>query len=277
MLAKIVIDTTGDGDIFTAANVAGEDDVLEDSIHGTMNTAWLFGGLDVPRWLEFKMNEKPAFSEFTQRAREQLSQFSLPMPAWRDDVVVFMGPRLSGFNAVDLEDLNQVEHLSRQRMQDLLRFYRTHAPGFENAWVMLTAPQIGVRHSRRMRGQTQMTGEDWKMGVWHDDEVGVSPSLAPKFASVSIPYRALIAERVPNLIAAGRHMSSDAQTHTFMREIPQCWVTGQAAGAAAALAASAEVDAIEVDIDALQRALLKQGAFLRPKRNFSPVGQQISE
>mgnify|MGYP001277493897 CR=1 FL=1 len=160
VLAKIVIDTTGDGDIFTAANVAGEDDVLEDSIHGTMNTAWLFGGLDVPRWLEFKMNEKSAFSEFTQHAREQLSQFSLPMPAWRDDVVVFMGPRLSGFNVIDLEDLNQVEHLSRQRMLDLLRFYRTHAPGFENAWVMLTAPQIGVRHSRRMRGQSQMTGQD---------------------------------------------------------------------------------------------------------------------
>ena len=276
VLAKIVIDTTGDGDIFTAANVAGEEDVLEDSIHGTMNTAWLFGGLDVPRWLEFKMNEKSAFSEFTQRAREQLGQFSLPMPAWRDDVVVFMGPRLSGFNAVDLEDLNQVEHLSRQRMQDLLRFYRTHAPGFEDAWVMLTAPQIGVRHSRRMRGQTQMTGKDWKTGVWHDDEVGVSPSLAPKFSSVSIPYRALIADRVPNLIAAGRHMSSDAQTHTFMREIPQCWVTGHAAGAAAALAVSTDVDAIEVDINTLQKALLQQGAFLRTKSNLSLDGQQIS-
>ena len=49
VLATIAIDTTGDGHVFTAANVAGEDDVLEDSIHGTMNTAWLFGGLDVPR------------------------------------------------------------------------------------------------------------------------------------------------------------------------------------------------------------------------------------
>jgi len=263
VLASVVIDTTGDGDVFTRAGESAEDDVQEGSIHGTMNTAWLFGGLEIPRWLEFKMTEKQAFSEFTALARERFNQFSLPMPAWRDDVAVFMGPRLSGFSAVDLEDLNQVEYLSRQRMQDLLGFYRDLAPGFEEAWVMLTAPQVGVRHSRRMQGLARMTGAQWKAGVRHADEIGVSPSLAPKFDPVSIPYKALIARGVPNLLAAGRHLSSDAQTHTFMREIPQCWVTGHAAGAAAALAANAGVDAVDVDIKELQAALLKQGAYLR--------------
>lgn len=263
VLAKMVVDTTGDGDIFVGAGEAAEDDVQDGSIHHTMNTAWLFGGLEIPRWLEFKMTEKQAFSEFTAKARDRFNQFSLPMPAWRDDVAVFMGPRLSGFSAIDLEDLNQVEHLSRQRMQGLLAFYRDHAPGFENAWVMLTGPQIGVRHSRRLQGLGRMTGTDWKAGVRHADEVGVSPSLAPKFNSVSIPYRSLVARGVPNLLAAGRHMSSDAQTHTFMREIPQCWVTGHAAGAAAALAADAGVDAADVNIADLQAALLKQGAHLR--------------
>jgi hypothetical protein len=263
VLAKMVVDTTGDGDIFVGAGEAAENDVQDGSIHHTMNTAWLFGGLEIPRWLEFKMTEKQAFSEFTAKARDRFNQFSLPMPAWRDDVAVFMGPRLSGFSAIDLEDLNQVEHLSRQRMQGLLAFYRDHAPGFENAWVMLTGPQIGVRHSRRLQGLGRMTGTDWKAGVRHADEVGVSPSLAPKFNSVSIPYRSLVARGVPNLVAAGRHMSSDAQTHTFMREIPQCWVTGHAAGAAAALAADAGVDAADVNIADLQAALLKQGAHLR--------------
>lgn len=267
VLAKMVVDTTGDGDIFVGAGESAEDDVQEGSIHGTMNTAWLFGGLEIPKWLEFKMTEKQAFSEFTAKARDRFNQFSLPMPAWRDDVAVFMGPRLSGFSAVDLEDLNQVEHLSRQRMQGLLAFYREHAPGFENAWVMLTGPQIGVRHSRRLRGLGRMTGADWKAGIRHADEVGVSPSLAPKFANVSIPYRSLVARGVPNLLAAGRHMSSDAQTHTFMREIPQCWVTGHAAGAAAALAADAGVDAADVNITELQAALLKQGAHLRVPGN----------
>jgi hypothetical protein len=263
VLASVVVDTTGDGDIFVGAGEAAEDDIQDGSIHHTMNTAWLFGGLEIPKWLDFKMTEKPAFSAFTALARDRFNQFSLPMPAWRDDVAVFMGPRLSGFSAVDLEDLNQVEHLSRQRMQGLLSFYREHAPGFENAWVMLTGPQIGVRHSRRMRGLSRMTGAEWKAGIRHADEIGVSPSLAPKFAPVSIPYRALVARGVPNLLAAGRHMSSDAQTHTFMREIPQCWVTGHAAGAAAALAANGRVDVADINIVELQAALLKQGAHLR--------------
>ena len=263
VLASVVVDTTGDGDIFVGAGEAAEDDIQDGSIHHTMNTAWLFGGLEIPKWLAFKMTEKQAFSEFNALARDRFNQFSLPMPAWRDDVAVFMGPRLSGFSAVDLEDLNQVEHLSRQRMQGLLAFYREHAPGFENAWVMLTGPQIGVRHSRRMRGLGRMTGADWKASVRHADEIGVSPSLAPKYAPVSIPYRSLIAKGVPNLLAAGRHMSTDAQTHTFMREIPQCWVTGHAAGAAAALAANAGVDAADVNIAALQSVLVNQGAYLR--------------
>ena len=264
--ARMVVDTTGDGDLFTQAGEAADNDVQDGSIHHTMNTAWLFAGLDIPRWLRFRMSEKQAFSEFSQQARSRFNQFSLPMPAWRDDVAVFMGPRLSGFSAVDLEDLNQVEHLSRQRMQQHLEFYRQHAPGFEDAWIMLTGPQIGVRHSRRMRGRFPMTGADWRAGIRHADEIGISPSLAPKFASVSIPYRALVASGTRNLLAAGRHMATDAQTHTFMREIPQCWVTGQAAGAAAALAAADGSDAATVDIAALQAALLKQGAHLRTSR-----------
>lgn len=271
VLASVVVDTTGDGDIFVGAGESAEDNVQEGSIHGTMNTAWLFGGLEIPRWLDFKMHDKQGFSDFTNLARERFNQFSLPMPAWRDDVAVFMGPRFSGFSAVDLEDLNQVEHLSRLRMRGFLDFYRAHAPGFENAWVVLTGPQVGVRHSRRLQGLGRMTGPDWKAGVRHADEIGVSPSLAPKFAPVSIPYKALLAKGVPNLLAPGRHMSSDAQTHTFMREIPQCWVTGHAAGAAAALAANAGsargADAMAVDVGDLQAVLLKQGAYLRPAKS----------
>ncbi len=263
VLASVVVDTTGDGDVFTGAGEAAEADVDERNIHHCVNTAWLFAGIDVPRWLDFKMNEKKAFADFSELARTTFNQFALPMPAWRDDVVVFMGPRFSGFSAVDLEDLNRVEYLSRQRMQDLHQFYRAHAPGFEEAWIALTAPQIGVRHSRRLRGLGRMTGDDWKNGVVHGDEIGVSPSLAPKFNPVSVPYRALLARQVPNLLVAGRHISTDATTHSFMREIPQCWMTGQAAGVAAAVAADTKVPARDADIDRIRAALHKQGAYLQ--------------
>jgi hypothetical protein len=58
-------------------------------------------------------------------------------------------------------------------------------------------------------------------------------------------------------------LSCDPQSHTFLREIPQCWVTGQAAGVAAALAAGRGITPRALDVGELQRELLKQGAYLR--------------
>jgi len=126
---------------------------------------------------------------------------------------------------------------SRRWMVDLLAFYRAHMPGFADAWIMQTASQIGVRHSRRLTGVTPVVREAWQAGVQHADEIGVSPSLSPAFASVSVPYASLVPVELDGLLAPGRHMASDASSHTFMREIPQCWLTGQAAGVAAALSA----------------------------------------
>ena len=72
--------------------------------------------------------------------------------------------------------------------------------------------------------------------MW-DDEIGVSTSLSPKFANISVPYGSLVPAELDGILGAGRHVSCDASSHTFLREIPQCWLTGQAAGIAAALAA----------------------------------------
>lgn len=88
--------------------------------------------------------------------------------------------------------------------------------------------------------------------------------MSPKFPNVSIPYGALVPEALDGLLACGRHVSCDPNSHGFMREIPQCWVTGQAAGVAAALAVSRQVRVRDVDIAALQQALLAQGVYLRP-------------
>jgi hypothetical protein len=71
------------------------------------------------------------------------------------------------------------------------------------------------------------------------------------------------------LLAAGRHISCDANSHGFMREIPQCWLTGQAAGVAAAIAVKDGIEVRNVDIDELQQKLLAQGAYLRPRKEVA--------
>ncbi|WP_176596788.1 MULTISPECIES: FAD-dependent oxidoreductase [Sphingobium] len=261
--AKVVIDTTGDGDIFAAAGEQSASDIEESSIQQCINTAWLFAGTDNERWLAFKASD--GYDDFVAAGRAAVGQLEPPGPAWRNDVAVFMGPRWAGYDGLDVRDLTEVELRSRDKMVELLAWYRKHAPGFENAWIALSAPQIGIRQTRRLVGRARMTRDDWRIGVVHDDEVGISPSLAPKFDSVSVPFRSLLPQKTDRLIVAGRHLSADASSQSFMREIPQCWLTGHAAGVAAAKAVDQGVPVGELSIADVQQALRGQGAILRDK------------
>ena len=263
--AKVTIDCTGDGDLFHRAGASSEHDIDERDIHHCINTAWLFAGVDMSRWIAFKTSDPEGFKALMQRGREACGGlFERPLVSWRNDVALFMGPRLAGYSAVDIEDQTEVEIRSHRLTAQHLAVFRAHAPGFENAYVMLTAPQLGVRHSRRLVGVGRVTREDWSDGTPRPDEIGVSPSLSPKFPPVSVSYGCLVPRDIDGLLVAGRHISCDPSSHSFLREIPQCWLTGQAAGAAAALAATRGCAPRAVPIDELQTILLRQGAWLRP-------------
>ena len=262
--AAVTIDCTGDGDLFHRAGAGEETDIDDRDIHHCMNTAWLLGGVDMLRWIDFKTGQKDAFAAFMQRGRDACGGlFERPFVSWRNDVALFMGPRLAGYSAVDVQDQTEVEIRSHRLMVQHLAVYRAHAPGFENAFLMLSAPQLGVRHARRLVGTARVTREDWAAGVPRPDEIGVSPSLSPKFPNISVPYGCLVPAALDGLLVAGRAISCDATSHSFLREIPQCWMTGQAAGVAAALAAQDGVAPRAVPIGALQHALRAQGALVR--------------
>jgi hypothetical protein len=261
--ADVVVDASGDGDVFARADAAFDSDIDEKSMHHSINVAWLWGGVDMNRWIDFRVKQPEEFNALMERGRQLLGEVDRPYVSWRNDVALFLGPRLTGYSAINVEDLTAVEVESRRWMVDLLRFYRGCMPGFADAWIMQTAPQIGVRHSRRLRGVHPVVRAEWQTGVVHADEIGVSPSLSPAFQPVSVPYGSLVPVELDGLLAPGRHMASDASSHTFLREIPQCWLTGQAAGAAAALAARAGVAPRHVDVPQLQSELVRQGAYVR--------------
>ncbi len=261
--AKVVVDATGDLDLVALARADYESDMDTGDVAHCMNVVWCFAGVDMDRWLGFVDQSPDEYRRVWKQAGEELGYAEMPMVSWRNDVCVFMGPRLSGYSGVDVDDLTVVEIESRRRMVEHLRFFRAHAPGFEDAWLMTTAPQTGIRHTRRLVGARKMTSADWKAGIRHDDEIGVSPSPSQKFANVSVPYGALLPAVLDNLLAPGRHLASDPGTQSFMREIPQCWLSGQAAGVAAALAAAAGMTPREVDIGRLQAELRRQGVYLQ--------------
>jgi hypothetical protein len=269
--AKVVVDATGDGDLFARAGAAYESDIEAADIHHCMNTAWLLGGVDMDRWIEFRAASPGQFAQFMARGREELRAFERPFVSWRNDIALFMGPRQSGFSALDVDDQTEVEIRSHRLMAQHLDFYRAHAPGFENAYLFLSAPQLGVRHARRLTGVTKIVRAQWPTARVFGDEVGVTPSVSPKFPNISIPYGCLVPAQLDGLLACGRHIACDPNSHGFMREIPQCWITGQAAGLGAALAANRGVEPRAVDVTELQAALALQGVYLRPEQDRKAV------
>ncbi|MDP2950628.1 MAG: FAD-dependent oxidoreductase [Chloroflexota bacterium] len=274
ILASVVIDTTGDGDVFALAGAAFESDIVAEDIHHKMNVAFLWAGVDMERYLSFRRLHADEHDAVVARGK-QIGVVDRPHAMPCNDTCLFMGPRLAGYSCLDVEDLTEVEVESRRRMMLMLDFYRRNMPGFEHARVMLTAPQIGVRHSRRLMGTKKMTREKWAAGTVHEDEVAVSPSPDPKYPNVSVPFGCLVPATLDNLLAAGRNLSCDPVTHAFMREIPQCWAMGQAAGVAAAVAVKSRMLVRNVDISEVRSHLWKQGVFLHDERSDVPGSRAL--
>jgi hypothetical protein len=262
ILAKVVIDATGDGDIFALAGASFEGDTQKGDIHSTMNVAFRWGGCDFERYSRFRHDHKEEFEAIMAHGAE-IGVRDRPVRMPRNDMALFMGPRLSGYSCINVEDLTAVELESRRLMLKVLHLYQRNIPGFEGAWIMDTAPQIGVRHSRRLVGLKRVTRADWTAGKVHEDEIGVYSTLDPRYPNASIPLGCLIPVSLDNLLVAGRNLSCDAISHAFLRLIPAAWLTGQAAGVAAAVAADCDLRPRDVDIKEVQRWLTKQGAYLQ--------------
>jgi hypothetical protein len=262
LLAKVVVDTSGDGDMFARAGAEFDTDIEEGDVHHSMNTAWVCGGVDMNRWINWKTLYPEQLKQLMDRGREELGFFQTPYVTWRPDIAMWLGPRQSGLSALDVDDMTEVEIRCHRLMEGHTRFFREHAPGFENCFALQSASQLGVRHTRRLAGVSRIERKDWPSGGARPDEVGVSPSISPKFPVVSVPYGSLVPRALDGMLAAGRHVSCDANSHGFMREIPQCWLTGHAAGVGAAVAANRGVQPRALDVDEVRAILRRQGAHL---------------
>jgi hypothetical protein len=266
LIAPVVIDCTGDGDVFAQAGASYDDDFDSESAHARLTTSFRFGNVDMRRYLDFWMLRRDEFSEVMQRASAQGIKL-LAHPTPYDSVALFLTPKMSGYSALDVADLTAVEFVSRDMARDGLRFFREHVPGFERAWILDTASQIGTRHARRLVGAERITIEHWMADGSYADSIGLCPGMTPSFPTLEIPYRSLVPARLDGLLAAGRNLSADTRSHAALREIPECWAMGEAAGVAAVQALSDRVALRDVDIAAVQAQLARQGAVVeRPKQ-----------
>lgn len=237
ILAKQVIDATGDGDVFVPAGAAHTQRMYN------IGLPYRIGNLD--RAKPEKGGKRPRF----------LGDVT-PVPGVR--WVNMTGPSLDG---VDVKVLSELELKHRKQIWKQVQEVRS-TPGYEDVYLMETAPQIGVRVTRVIEGVATLKLDEARAGKKFDDCVGIGGAWHGDHIGWQIPFGALVPKNVENILTAGRSISGEPLMSDVIRVIPNCWVTGHAAGAAAAIAVQDGTLARAVSIPKVRALLKEQKAYL---------------
>jgi len=286
--AKVTIDCTGDADIAVQA--------------GTPTEVGRLDGLVQPMTLMFRMAEfhRAAFEAYVKQhpqewrgvhglwdlVRKATAAGELKLP--REDILFFATPhegevsvnstRVTRVLGTDVWDLSYAEWMSRRQMRQIAEFLKQYVPGFEKSYVMQSGVNVGVRETRRIIGDYQLTADDVLSARKFDDAIargaypvdihnptgtGTVLKRLPPGEAYDIPLRCLMPQNAQGLIVAGRCISGTHEAHSSYRVMPIVMATGQAAGVTAAIAARRGAQPRELGVREIQHELVRQGASLR--------------
>ena len=168
-----------------------------------------------------------------------------------------LGPQGDGLS---VRDLSKAEIMHRKYWwEHVAEMQKT--PGWEQVYIANTCSQIGPRATRLLDAEFIHTREAQRAGGNAKEVVGWFGADGPKHPAMPVSYRSLVPKKGENIIAAGRCLGAPDSVDTF-RLICPCFVTGQAAGTAAALAARADVSPRSIDVERLQSALRSAEVYL---------------
>jgi hypothetical protein len=310
-LAKIVVDCSGDADVAAYAGVPFEvgweeaqgynQAVSLDFILGNVN--WEKFQTSVKRWYNFL--QEIAYKAVEEGVLSRLVETGYlgPLPGRKPEgIEVYVCTAHSrNCRTVDAEDLTRIAIEQRRQIKEMVEFYRKYVPGFEDCWLIYSAPILGVRDSRRIVGEYVLTGEDIALARKFPDAIARdthgfdihNPTDLPHIKHIhmkqpkepavcfpsedkpgmydaylrpgeyyEIPYRCLVPLKVDNLLVAGRCISATFEAQSGARLIFTCMTMGQAAGTAAALSIQHNVTPRKLDAQLLREKLIAQGVRL---------------
>ena len=178
---------------------------------------------------------------------------------------------MAGYDCTDVHDLTRAEIEGRRQALLAIEALRRYTPGFERARLRTFGATLGTRDSRKIAGRYELTGEDVRGEARFDDTIGIFPEFLDGYGVLMIPttgryfqlpYGILVPQRVDDLLVAGRCVAGDKLSHAATRNQMCCAVTGQAAGAAAAVSLRDGRTTAGVDVANVQAELRRQGARL---------------
>lgn len=286
--ARVTIDCTGDGDVAVQAGAPSEVG-RADGLVQPMTLMF--------RVVEFQRNHFEAYVTQNPKqwrgvhglwdlVREATEAGELKLP--REDILFFATPheeevsvnstRVTRVLGTDVWDLSYAEWMSRRQMRQIAEFLRRYVPGFEASYVAQSGVQVGVRETRRVLGDYQLTADDvlaarkfgdavargaYPIDIHNPAGTGTVLKRLPPGEAYDIPLRCLMPKDVDGLLVAGRCMSGTHEAHSSYRVMPIVMATGQAAGVCAALAARRNALPRAIAAEEVQRELARQGASLR--------------
>jgi len=275
--AKMYVDGTGDADLAYLAGAPCEKGRSSDGLAQPMTLNFRMAGVDKSRM--------PSRAEITELYLKARAEGRIDCPRndvlWfetpRDDEIHFNTTRIIRLDATNADDLTRAEIDARRQVMQYVAFLKSDVPGFEDAYLQMTAPQIGVRESRRVMGEYVLTAEDllsarkfedaiargsYSVDIHDPDGGGTVIKRLPPGESYTIPYRSLVPKKIDNLLIAGRPISATHEAHSAIRVMPIAAAIGEAAGTAAALCVTNNTIPRNLDVGELQRVLRAQGANL---------------
>jgi hypothetical protein len=298
ILAKTVIDCTGDGDVAFRAGV----ECNKGDENGGMQPPtlmFLMRGVEMQKLRDAICNEPEKYdmdvmppSQFREgkfitvglRGRIlEAQQKGYKVPVARTILITGLGEdeiwvnmtRVSGVDATDPVSYTKGEHDARKQMYDVMAYLKDFVPGFENSWLERSAAFMGIRETRVIVGKYIMTSEDLLEARKFDDVIAVASypidlhheeggdcTLIYGKGSYDIPYRTLVPATIEGLLVAGRCSSMDHGAMAATRVMSTVMAMGEAAGTAARIAIEDGVEPSAVDVAKVQAALIENGGYL---------------
>jgi hypothetical protein len=273
--ADSFIDATGDGELSALCGCKIEQGRSEDGLCQPMTLCFRVGGVDKEKYIKIRPEINKIYKEWQKAGKiKNPRENVLCFNNYNDGVIHFNTTRVILKNPTDPFELTEAEIEAREQVYEMMNFLRTAIEGFENARLLSTALQIGIRESRRVMGEYVLCEEDLVSLARFDDAIAVSNyaidihnpngtgTVWREFADgewYEIPYRCLVPIGMNNLLVAGRCISSTHEAQASYRIMPFCAEIGQAAGCAAAVAKKNGTSVRAVDVSEVRNILRQEG------------------